>query len=112
MTPYSALSPSIFMRLLFVCLLATGAMLFDAYTKPRAEWLGPLPRAQDKIDAANALIAATRKALGGAIDELNLRMSRAGIPLAYHHGLFQIRSETAIAQRIVEPFWQTFSDAK
>lgn len=69
-------------------------------------------RAQAEIDKANALIEATRSAMRSALDELNLRFSRAGIPLAYHSGLFQIASESPLRANIAEPFWRAFSSTK
>jgi hypothetical protein len=65
-----------------------------------------------KMEHARKMVAWAKSALNTAIDELNLRMSRAGIPLAYHSGLFQITDQGVMATKVVEPFWRTFSDPK
>jgi hypothetical protein len=43
------------------------------------------------------------------VDELNERLSRAGVPLNYHNGFIQISRDELVQKRLERPFWKSVS---
>jgi hypothetical protein len=60
-------------------------------------------------DKRAALNAHVNTAFNGTVGELNERLRRAGVPLHYHSGFFQISSDELTTNEIEEPFWQAIA---
>lgn len=56
-----------------------------------------------------AFAARIKQSFQSAVDELNERFRRAGVPLNYHNGFIQIESDEQIDAQIETPFWAVVS---
>lgn len=61
----------------------------------------------DGMRRSNRLL---NSAFTAAVDELNERMRRAGAPLNYHNGFFQIATDKTTEAVIEKPFWDVVAD--
>jgi hypothetical protein len=57
-------------------------------------------------DLAPQDIEKDQVAFDAAVNELNVRLRRAGYPLHYHNGFLQISGDKAVEVAIEEPFWK------
>lgn len=63
----------------------------------------------DSLSAANTMANQTFRA---NVEELNVRLRRAGTRLNYHNGFIQIAEDPLIEQQVETPFWSLVKDPK
>lgn len=64
----------------------------------------------DSVDGLRASNESKNRAFHNAIEELNERLRRAGVPLNYHNGFLQISTDELTQTEIEQAFWSMVSE--